>query len=331
MDKSCNFTTLVPNSRSLLHKGDVIGPKYREIGGNIDLVKRTEIVLTREKAAELLKLTEFVAERSLKTQHVADLQKQMVRGLFRPEHVILSTAYCQENKHTYRMNGQHCCWAILNLPTDINPNYRISLFHYKCKTLEDVRILYSTFDRNFARSATTVVNSILLGREGYEQYDQKALNLIVAGFSMWKWESYNERMRFDIDARCYIMDTEYYQLAHRILDFLQEHGQMRRHIRRASVTAAMFETFQKCAADAVRFWESVTTGVGFESRKDPRLKLKEYLDHSSISMKGVGNSLRKSVGQEDMYRTCVKAWNKYRSGEECSHLQLNQKNRQRAK
>ncbi|MFA5767054.1 MAG: hypothetical protein WC919_03975 [Candidatus Paceibacterota bacterium] len=331
MSKTCDFTTTIPNSKSLLHKGDNVGPKYREIGGSIDILKRIEIVLTREKASEFLALKEFIAERSIKTQHVADLQKQMSRGLFRPEFVTVSTAYCQEDKQTYRLNGQHCCWAVFNLPSNFNPEYKINLIHYKCKTIDDVRILYSIIDRNLPRSTTTVVNSILFGRPGYEKYDQKVLNLVVAGFSTWKWESYKERTKFDIDAKCHIMDTEYHQLTHQIMDFYHEYGQNRRHIRRASVAAAMFETFQKCAADAERFWESVVTGVGFESRKDPRLKLKEYLDQNWVCMRGGSDTSKKAVGQEEMYRKCIKAWNKFRNGEECVCLSLCSKSRQRAK
>lgn len=331
MIQTSDFTTMIPNSRSLLHKGDNVGPKYREIGGSTDLLKKTEVVLTREKAAEFLKFKEFIAERSLKTQHVADLQKQMVRGLFRPELVMLSTAYCQEDKQTYRLNGQHCCWAVFNLPSNFNPEYKINLLHYRCKTLDDVRILYSTIDRNLARSPMTVVNSILFGRPGYEKYSQQVLSLVVAGFSTWKWESYNERVKFDTDAKCHIMDTEYHQLTHQVMDFCHEHVLNRRHLKRASVAAAMFETFQKCAADASRFWESVATGVGFESRKDPRLKLKEYLDQNWVCMRGGSDTSKKAVGQEEMYRKCIKAWDKFRSGEECSCLVLKSKSRQRAK
>jgi hypothetical protein len=330
MQPDPDFTTSIPNSTSLFHKGDNAGPKIREMGRSIRLTEELEIVLTRERAAEHLKLKRFIAERTIKTPHVAYLQRCLIRGTFRPEQVLLARAYCQEDKQTYRINGQHTCLAIWNLP-DHATNCTVRLFTYTCKTLDDIRALYGSFDRAFARSQETVVSSIFLGKDGYEKYSRKYLSLIISGFSMWKWESSQERNKYDVDSRCHMLDTEYGSLAHRILDFYCEYDGIRsQHIRRAPVVAAMFETFQKSQAAAKSFWEAVTTGVGFENNNDPRLVLRSFLDRTAVSAKPTGN--KKVIGQEGMYRACIAAWNKLRAGEELSCLQPNQvRRRQRAR
>jgi hypothetical protein len=322
MSDQSSFTTSNVDLDHLMQPGQAAGPDVQEMGESIRLGKEEIVTLTKELCTELLEMKEFVAERSIRDAHVAYLQRCMVRGLFRPEQVILATAHCQEDKAKYRINGQHTAWAFITLPDDIQQIYKVRMYRYTCKTIDDVRILYGTFDRNYSRSNTTVVNSILLGREGYEEFDRGMLNVAVNGFSLWKWEVQNRHYLLDIDSRCHIMDAEYHIVAKQILTFLKTNkSKITKHIWRAPVVAAMFETFTKCQSAAREFWISVTTGVGFFDKSDPRLVLKNYLERSTID--GKKSSDRKPVSQEEMYRGCVMAWNKWRSNEGIKQLSPN--------
>ena len=86
------------------------------------------------------------------------------------------------------------------------------------------------------------------------------------------------------------------------------------HMFRGPVVAALYATFAVDHEDAVRFWQAVATGVGFENESEPAARLRQMLKNviigGSMTLKGSKNL----IGSENVYRACLHAWNRYREG-----------------
>ncbi len=292
------------------------------LGSKIRLTRVDDVILDRKLAESMLELVQFVGERAIVNRQVADLQRAMIRGTFMPERVQLCVAHCKEDGLDYRMNGQHTSWAVLELPENEKPAYKVKLYKYTCETMNDVRQLYSTFDRNLARSMGNVINAYVLGQTGFEKFDASAIRHVAAGFALWRWEHAHERQKYDGDARGALMITEFRDLSIGVLNMLMGLGRTPEigHLWRAPTIAAIFETRSKVIGDSNTFWKGIADGLGFETKTDPRLKLRTLLRETSLSVRGQHTR----VSQEYMYRACILAWNAWREGRELAYIKAGQ-------
>jgi hypothetical protein len=311
-----HFTTRQVNPAVLVKDSHDIGvtDEVKEFGEKIRLNNISEVILNAELAATLLELTEVPFERPLNDVHVAYLQRAMLRGSFMAERVQLCRAKCKENGKSYRINGQHTCWAVYEQPKDTKPlALKVQMYYYTCETVDDIRKLYSTFDRNLTRSMNTVIKTYLLGRPGFEEFGPTLLNRVSSGFSAWRWEDMNQARQFDGEARAAMMLDTYREVTIRVCTYLNaiKPSKDTKHIFRGPVIAAIFETMNKAVTASREFWDGVVQGVGFDTKNDPRLKLRNYLCDHALTAKS-----KKSSNTEDMYRTCILAWNAWREKRE---------------
>jgi hypothetical protein len=301
------------------------------------LISERKLDLDHDAATNILQLPEFIVndaevDRNLRDRHVEYLSACMNGGRFHPEWVSIITCVCKARVGAnppgseFRMNGQHTCWARLHVDAD----YRCPVKHlrYEAESIDAMRRLYASIDRNAPRTTGNVINSYLAGTDGFEKANKRILGFLSSGMVFWlapqedgeeqkvkssKWRT------IDPDTLAYLMRTKYREIVTRVLDFLTDGRLTHTAIRivgRSPVIAAMYETMTKLKSSASHeFWEKVMDGIGLESTTDPRYKLREALMSATI---GQGNGKAKgvkSVSQEDMYRWCITCWNYWRRDE----------------
>ncbi len=298
------------------------------LGKGLKMEDERKVNFTRKLATELLEMKEFPGERKLRNQQVILLHKEMVRGTFRPEMVRLVTCTCDEDDVKRRMNGQHCSWALFEMPEDFELQGKVNLAHYRAKTLEDMRQLYASIDRNAPRTRANVINSHLAGTEQFKGLVDTDIRRLSEGYSLYKWAEKHERKKHDgSDVAALIQGTKEQggdaELVNHVIAYLSTFSiSSLTWFQRASVIAAMFYTFGKAVKVSVEFWEGVREGTNL-TKGDPRLRLRDGLRTCRVGIVGGAARLdrgNKSVNAEEVLHWCIHAWNAHRDGKPLTNL-----------
>ena len=283
-----------------------------ELGRGLVKTGAKKVDFNHARATLILEdVEEFAGDRPLRQNHVNALVKHMQRGTFHPEwvHVIV----CIYAGKKYRMNGQHCAWARLEMDEDWP--CAVTWETWEAKTKEDMRQLYCSIDRSAPRTKGNIVNSYLVDTPEFGSYKRKTLQLMPQGFSFWKWEKAADRQLYDGDEVAYLLKTEHLILAQHVANFLDtltagDH----KHLLRSPTAAAVFATMSKTPSKALEFWQAVSDGVGFTGRDDSRKRLRDYTMIMAIGAGAGAASIKHKVSQEGMYRACLFAWRAWRAG-----------------
>lgn len=287
----------------------------------IRLTRKRMVTLNVEFAqAHLALATVGESERPLRNDHVDYLRGSMKRQLFRAELVHLMTAHCLETDEVVRINGQHCCWAVVS--SDPPAAYQVQLLEYVCDTMLDVRTLYSTVDRGKERSNQHVTAVIMYGHEEFQGARKRDISNLAAGAAFWKHGANSKKL--PAEARTELLLNTLPELTQKVKALLEEHkcSNDTQHIHRAPVVAAMFATVDRAPRDAKEFWNTVCHGVGVESKDDPRAKLRTYLIQTKLSTRVLQDSATNSDSAENMFRHCIQCWNAHREGRQLKYLRL---------
>lgn len=302
-----------------------------ELGEGIVLVNRRTVEFTTDYAANFLEAhAEFwvgdaKVDRKLEESHVIHLAREMLAGNFRWEQVNLVVATVEGR--SYRMNGQHTAWSRISADLeglDKKTRCPVQLLRYECATIQDARRLYASLDRGRPRTQGTVVNSHLLGTEEFAGFQGHQLRLLAAGLGVWLWEAQNQRKLHGGDDRAYLLLKDHHKVAIDVGNFIRESKAADfKHLKRAPVVGAMYETFHKAPQIAHEFWLAVRDGIGLGDKQDPRYVLREYLKSGVLAVGGAkASSDQHAVSQEEVYRACVHAWNAFRSQRRLKHLRV---------
>jgi len=274
---------------------------------------------------EFMKLPPFVVrgaavDRDISDDHVTYLLNTMKRGTHRPEWVRVVTCVCDEAFDDHpagtkiRINAQHTATARLLMPADYDCEVRF--LHYRCKTVEDVRILYASEDRGRGRSSGQVANAYLAGTDEFAGCPPHVIKALANGLTYWLRLS-SKRFKYDIDEVAYSMRTGHRDVVLRVKRFLagEDVGDSEARLLRAPVVAALLETFAKAPGKASQFWTPVADCIGLEAKTDPRYQLHKALSGSVMS----AGTLRKTPGGKvvpgaALYLWCVQCWNAWRDG-----------------
>lgn len=284
------------------------------------IVSDKRVYLTKNRAEEVLNLEVFPGERDVRENHVQMLYNEAIAGRFMWHHVIIGIAKCGE--HTYRVNGQHTCWMRYLLPDEYDGyNCSVREIVYEVETLDQVRDLYSTFDRNAPRTTGHIARVLLMDSQATSGVAMGLINRVTAGFRLWKFET-DWAIANNPAEVITMIETQFAALFNTVAKFMYRFSNEINWIRRSSVLAAMFATFEKAPQKAVEFWEPVCSGLGLNESTDPRYHLRKYLDATSHTTSTKGKT---AVSQEEAYRVCVQAWNRWRSGEKVSTLRSTEK------
>lgn len=304
------FTGDIPDAEDII-RPDAIGTSRR-------LISERKVNFTHDLATKILQLAEFTGERGLRNKHVEYLISCMLNGTFMTSWVRLITAFCVEDGKDYRCNGQHTCWARLELPEDWEHAGQVTVEKYECQTVADVRILYSMIDRGAPRTRAHVTHAYMSGSPEFSEISAEAAAKLPAGLAFWLWEKTDERGRHDPSQVATLILGEHLKLSQEVGGILSSTTSRAALIlRRSPVIGSMFATCQKSISDSKEFWARVMDGVGMASVRDPRLLLHNELVKIRLSRSNAGN---KVVTHEELYRICIHAWNAWRRGDELKSL-----------
>ena len=257
----------------------------------------------------------FVADRPLSKPHVAKLVSEMVQGHFLPE--ITTIMVAKMGSVTYRLNGQHTATAVLEI-TKENEKFvlpGVALLTFTVKDEEELRLLYARIDRGAMRNNFDVMISLLSGTAEFSDVSRRILKLLPLGLAYQRFEDSTQRKFYAGENASRDVLGVYLNLSQLIGTFMGglnyreiHHG----HMFRGPVVAALYATFAVDQEDAERFWQAVATGVGFESENEPASRLRQLLKDTKIAGGVYQQSLKRTLGAEDLYRVCLYSWNGFR-------------------
>jgi hypothetical protein len=284
-----------------------------------EIVSDRRINLTKDRAYKFLELKTFQGERQVNERHVQHLYNAWVSGRFMWEHVIIATCECEGT--TYRLNGQHTCWVRVNIENDgVDANVREIV--YRVKDQANLRALYSTFDQNKARTQQHIIRALLVGTPTTADIWPSVIGNLASGLRFYLYEKETQDVSTADVAE--LISGKYSDLFKQVGLFYQNHYDTYFPIRRKAVISAMFATFDAAPQKSQEFWGPVCDALGFIGKGDARWQLRKFLDshHQSKASKGVrlGRTTGGYVSDEDHYRICIQAWNRWRKGEEVAVL-----------
>jgi hypothetical protein len=274
--------------------------------------------LSEENVIKFLDYPEFIlndekVDRNRADQWVEHLASEMLKGTFLWEQVTLVLCKLEGNDFYYRLNGNHTCWAVLvALQNGLPPkqNRPVRVMRYWAKTENDMRRLYASLDAGKPRSQANKIAAFLAGNEEFPGYSKGDLRVLAQGLGVWLWEKSDERSKHQADDRSYLLLKDHHKTALQVGTVLNGVAPREiKHLRRAPVVGAMFETFKKSPEKAKEFWNDVRDGLGITEKDDPRHVLRTWLLQTSLQKASSANGDNKDANQEGMYRACVYLWN----------------------
>lgn len=292
------------------------------------LIKEQKVIFDHHLCEKIIGYREMPGDRCLRPAHVQYLISAMMRGTFHPEWVRFIV--CQWDSQAWRMNGQHCAMARLEMPAVCKEIGSVGLMFYEADTFEAMRELYASIDRGAPRTRANILSSYLADTEQFADSTPTMVKLLGTALTLWLWEGTHEKGKHDADEVAYLMQHQHKALVCTVMAFCQEEPKVltNDYMRRGAVVAAMFETFTKVYQPSVDFWTAVRSGIGFDSADDPRLRLRNFL--MTVKMGADAKQRTVKLDGETIYRICINAFNRWRAGEKVKVL-LTTKERQRAK
>lgn len=301
-----------------------------DLGEGLSLKNRRTVELTPSFASSFLeqyaefRVGDSKVDRPLDEGHVIHLAREMVGKTFLWEQVTLVLGELEGRE--YRLNGQHTCWAVLyadeqGLPKETRRP--VQLHRYSCQSMEDMRRLYASLDAAKPRSQHDKIAALLSGSDAFPGYKRGHLAHLAQGLALWLWPSGTTRGLHRASERAYLLLKDYHKVALVAGSIMRESKPTDyRHLKRAAVMGAMLATCEKAPQIAVEFWRTIRDGLGLVDKEDPRLVLRNWLLTASLvgSEGVVGNA--KVVGQEEMYRACIHAWNAYRTNRRIKQIRV---------
>lgn len=278
-------------------------------------VRDTTSKFTVDKAVEYIELRVFPGERDVSDAHVQHLVDEINSGRFNWDVVIMARA--ELRGVTYKINGQHTAWARLAVPDEPSPVVREIV--YRVDSDEQLKALYATFDRAKPRSDTHLTRLELLGTAAADGLAPRTVTRITPGFKLWKYPVREQYARVGPAEIAAVVNQQYAKLFNLVGKFYATFDKNGLAVmERSPVVAAMFETFDRFPSVAPAFWRDTIDGTNLV-KSDARWHLRRYLETSTLgkfsNVPGV-----KIVNTEEMYLTCLAAWNRWRKNEEVKLL-----------
>lgn len=264
--------------------------------------------LTRSLAEEFAGLTPAPHDRPLNATRAAVLRAAFELGKFRT--CEWATAYCEQTKQTYRVNGKHTSTTLAQFNGHFPDSLSVVVEHYHCDTLEDVASLYTTFDTKSSARSTGDINHVFAAAcPELDDVSGKVINLTVTGIAYATWEDMAASQAAETRAKKILENSEFCLWLRDL--FSTDHHRIS-FIMRSAVVAAMWKTWNKSKTSATEFWMAVRDETG--TRPDmPDRKLAKTLLTSKLYM-GNRRTGKTPMAPHEMYFRCLSAWNCWRQG-----------------
>jgi hypothetical protein len=256
--------------------------------------------LTPQLAEEFVNLTPSPTERSFDQARARMLREKAERG-----HLIAfswAKAHCGDK--TYRMNGQHSSKVLVDLNGSFPEGLKVHLDTYKVDSNDDLAELFRQFD---SRKSGRTPNDVAGAYQGLQgdlfEVARASAKLAVEGVN-W-WQKHVEGLPAEKGDDVYSLFG--HQDLHPFIKWVGEVFSIKTpELRRQTIVAAMYATFEKNEAEAKKFWLEVSRGgVEFEENH-PTTVLDAFL-------KSLVEDKRKlELKPANLYQASIYAWNAYR-------------------
>jgi len=281
------------------------------------LLSDEQVNLTKARAYQSLESKTFEGERAVRERHVQFLFDEWSSNRFMWQNIILASAKVAGEPEEYRINGQHTCWMRVNVHERYEPlDCKVRCTVYSVADEDQLRQLYSVFDRGAPRTSGHIGTVILLGSDAAEGVGRYLFSLLISGFKQWWSPTKWKREQMSVNDWCGMIDNNYPVLFNTVGRYLGIHMEASRWMKRSSITAALFATFDKNVKASDEFWAPVFSGIDLKSKTDARYQLREYLMSHGHSI--VGGLVK--VSQEEMFCVCCNLWNHWRDGKPVSSV-----------
>lgn len=277
-----------------------------------EIESEKKIYFSKEKAFEFLELETFEGEREVRQTHVQFLFDEWMAGRFLWHNVTLASAVLGNKE--YRINGQHTSWMRVNVPDSKEPveGAQITFRRYKVKDAEQLRAIYSAFDRNAPRTVGHITKVLLIDSAAGHEIPGSYFPFLAAGFRLFQYPSGSKGYQVSLVEMLETIKQKYETLFQQVGLFFTNHYSDCVWMRRSSVVGGMFSTFDKGLKVATEFWTPVVTGLELDEKTDPRYRLRAFMEsHGHTAARG-----KEHVGAEQAFRICLIAWNHWREGNE---------------
>ena len=281
---------------------------------NVDVISDEIVTLDIEKAGQYIDLPIFPGERQVSDAWVQTLYDEMRKGTFNERLVVLSTAVM--DGVTFKINGQHTCWAIAYMPSGYSIQVREIKYRVKDKT--QLKTVYSTYDRLNGRSDGHIGKVILTDMPVMEGIWPSVISKLLGGLKLYLFNA-DEAKRVAIDQLTTLVQREHFDLFRKVAFSYQMHHSEARKLMLQPVVAAMYATFEKVPTKAEEFWTPVLYGTGLDSQTDARYKLRKLLLSINESRSKARTDKVQIPSEELFILSCV-AWNRWRKGERVQAL-----------
>lgn len=264
--------------------------------------------LTRGLSDEFSGMTPAPHDRPLNPTRSAVLKSAVDKGEFRT--CEWASAYCEETKQTYRVNGKHTSTLLSSMNGEFPKGLSVIVEHYHCDTMADVAALYCTFDRRISSRSSGDINRIWSATcNALDDVSPRFVDIGITGISYFFWEDGATHHPAEERAQLCIAYSEFICWISDLMSGLDV--KKTKHMRRGPVVAAMFATWKKSKSLATEFWTAVRDATGAKPDVADR-KLEKYLSAISIRGNHAGATV---VSPREAYCKCVHAWNAWRDGQ----------------
>lgn len=261
--------------------------------------------LTHRLANEFAGMTPAPNDRPLSAIRSKRLESEIVDGRFRT--CEWASAYCEETKQTYRVNGKHTSTLFSQLNGEAPKDTYIIVERYHCETVQDVAALYATFDkRDSVRTPADINLAFAACDERFVAIPRRILQLAVTGMAFSQWETSYMSRPCEVRAALLLEHPEFVLW---LADIMLGVDAIK-YLRRGPVSAAMFATWSKDREQATKFW-TLVRDASHESPQHVTRVLREHLIENPL--RAAGNS-RGPTGVRAMYVRSLHAWNAWRKG-----------------
>lgn len=265
------------------------------------MIKQTSdqvVPLTRDLAEDFATMRSVPGERKLTTARMNYLRSRFDDGVFHTPQWAIGTL----GGIRYRVNGHTSSHMLLELNGRFPTDMKAHVMEFACDTMEDLAELFAQFDaKGSVRSFFD--NLTVHGRIHPELNDisptvmAKCVSGITFALGLNKKVTVDERARLVHSHQPFIL-------------WAAEFGRAR-HMDRAPVMAALYDTYHRHAAAATEFWRHVRD-EDHPDVDDPSRVLARFL-RDSLVLTGQQKTSRK-WSPKAFYVKAIHAWNAYRRG-----------------
>ena len=245
--------------------------------------------------------------RNIRDSHVNYLAKEMMRGMFGS--ATIAFADCKETGRRFIVNGNHTLRAIARSGVTLY----LTVEHNECETMEQVRHLYATYDKNLLRSRADSLRAYHADTTlNITQTDVGKLAAAIVFMNQKFGEGHTSRTP---DSLLLNEMKPWAESFGQLLVAIGHSGPWYKRIARRPVLAVALATVRYQQKMALSFWEAVVTGEGL-NRYAPALRLRDYLVEAML-LGDYGN-----VTGTDMAKAVTYCWNKHYNNERIVQMKV---------